>query len=54
MAHDGRDQSLLFAPRFRTQIRIHPAENIGEKGEEVELHREAVPARRHQVGFQGA
>src|SRR5207244_12188269 len=51
-ADNGSDQGLLFAPRFRTPIRIYPAKNIGKKSEEVELHREAVLPRRHQVGFE--
>ena len=51
---DGGDESALPAYDFRIQIRIHSAQNVGQKSEEGKLHRQLVPARGHQIRFQRA
>src|SRR5260370_695090 len=49
-----RNRPLLFFDRSRIEIAIHATQEIGQEGKEVELHRQTVPARGHQVGFEGA
>ena len=54
-ARDYRgDEGLLLAQRLRIQIRIHAAEDLRKKGEEIELHGKAVLARGHEIGFESA
>ncbi len=48
----GGNQRCLLANRFGVKIRIHSTQNFWQERKKVELHRQTVPARGHQIGFQ--
>ena len=50
----GRNQRGLLAHRFGIEIRIHSAQNLRQERKEVELDRQAVLARGHQIRFHRA
>ena len=51
---DGRDQSLLAADGLGIEESVGASEDVGQEGEEVELHGQAVLAGGHEIGFDRA
>ena len=51
---EGRDQSLLATDCGGIEECIFASENIGQKGEKIELHGQAVFAGSHEIGFKCA
>src|SRR5215472_9964019 len=46
-----RNERPLLAHSLRVQIWVIASQNLGQEGEEIELHRQLVFAGGHQVGF---
>src|ERR1017187_7923934 len=51
---DGRNQSLLSANGRGIEEGVGASENVGQEGEEIELHRQAVLAGGHEIRFKRA